>query len=172
MVGGGRDILSGQKCCWPQTIIRKWWRDTVEKEITNQDGYRCFNPFDGSKSSEFENVLSNEINHTFLCFESFKFEACWCTDLQCWSSRSIICWCVGNDSWLELGYQWCSRGVSPAGIPWSYIIWKQLSVWDRKWTVMAWKREMSGEWIQFRRMFKRYPGVSEWPLLFIGNGPV
>jgi len=108
----------------------------------------------------------------FLCFESFKFEACWCTDLQCWASRSIICWCVGNDSWLELGYKCCSRGVSPAGIPWSYIIWKQQSVWDRKWTVVVWKREMSGEWIQFWRMFKRYPGVSEWRLLVIGNGAV
>ena len=128
----------------------------------------CF----GSKSSEFKNVHSNERTHIFLAFRSFKCEVGWCTDLQCWTSRSIICWCVGNDSWLELGYKCCSRGVSPAGIPWSYIIWKKQSVWDRKWTVVVSQREMSGEWIQFWGMFKRYPGVSEWPLLVSGNGPV
>ena len=139
---------------------------------TKKNQFCSWNFCDGSKSSKFENVLSNEITHIFLGFESFKFEACWCTDLQCWASRSIICWCVGNDSWLELGYKCCSRGVSPAGIPWSHIIWKQQSVWDRKWTVVVSKREMSGEWIQFWRMFKRYPGVSEWPLFVIGNGPV
>ena len=121
---------------------------------------------------EFKNVLSNERTHIFLAFKSFDCETGWCTDLQCWTSRSIICWWVGNDSWLELGYQCCSRGVSPAGVPWSYIIWKQQSVWDRKWTVVVSIREMSGEWIQFWGMFKRYPGVSEWPLLVSGNGPV
>ena len=36
---------------------------------------------DGGKSSEFENVVSNEITHIFLGFKSVKFEACWCTDL-------------------------------------------------------------------------------------------
>ena len=128
----------------------------------------CF----GSKSSEFKKVLSNERTHMFLAFKSFKCEVSWCTDLQCRASRSVICWCVGNDLWLELGYKCCSRGVSPAEIPWSYIIWKQQPVWDRKWTVVVWKREMSGEWIQFWRMFKRYPGVSEWRLLVIGNGAV
>ena len=139
----------------------------LEKSFPLSQIYR-----DGNKTPNLTKRSLQGRPHIFLAFKSFNCEARWCTNLQCWASRSIICWWVGNDSWLELGYQWCSRGVSPAGVPWSYIIWKQQSVWDRKWTVLVSKREMSGEWIQFWRMFKRYPGVSEWPLLVIGNGPV
>ena len=162
-----------KKYRWKRNNKSGWIQMFQPIQIFRKKNHFCWWNFcDGSKSSEFENVLADEITHIFLGFKSFKFEACWCTDLQRWASGSIICWCVGNDSWLELGYQCCSRGVSPARIPWSYIIWKQQSVWDRKWTVVVSKREMSGEWIQFRRMFKRYPGVSEWRLLVSGNGAV